>query len=311
MTSAAAAIPLEASLREAFHENRRLLFGLCYRMTGSAADAEDLVQETFVRAMQHPPSDRESPLRPWLVKVALNLGRDALRRRKRQGYPGPWLPSPIEVEEAGEDPDSRYGLLESVSFAFLLALEALSPTERAALLLRDVFDYSARETALALGISEGNVRTTHHRARRAMARYERSRPAKAIAGRNREVLERFLDRLAGHDVAGIERLLAEDVRVVTDGGGEVVAALKPIVGRAKAMGFLLAVAASGRAGTRAEVRLVNGSPAVVVELRDAGPRLPARLVFRVDLDLEGRVAVLHVVAAPRKLTAISAIAPLR
>ena len=170
-------------LAREYGAHRAFLWGLCYRLTGSAADAEDLVQETFVRALSHPPARTDEPWRPWLVRVALNLGRDLLRRRRRRRYVGPWLPSPIETEDvppsfepAGdESPAARYDLLESVSFAFLLALEALTPAQRAVLLLRDVFDYSVRETARALGFTEANVKTLHLRARRALAAYDRTR----------------------------------------------------------------------------------------------------------------------------------------
>ena len=136
---------------QTFDEHKRFLWGMCYRMTGSAADADDLVQDTFVRALEKPPSDMDAPLRPWLIKVAMNLSRDQLRRRRRREYFGPWLPSPVFTE--GDDafpvdhtPVSestavtRYDLMESVSMAFLLALEALTPAQRAVLLLRDVFD---------------------------------------------------------------------------------------------------------------------------------------------------------------------------
>src|SRR5207244_2976494 len=166
----------------------------CYRMTGSAADAKAVVQDTCVRAIEHPPGRTNEPLRPWLVKVALNLARDLLRRRRRREYVGPWLPSPIETDVSRQsvaggpanlesDPPShepatlegRYDLLESVSFAFLVALDRLTPSARAVLLLRDVFDYSIKETAAALDRSEANVKTTHHRARRAMAGYDSAR----------------------------------------------------------------------------------------------------------------------------------------
>ena len=116
-------------------------------MTGNAADADDLVQETFVRAIKRPPPRTDEPWHLWLVRVAINLSRDLLRQRKRQSYEGQWLPSPIETvpptfdppDESG-NPATRYDLIESVSFAFLLALEALTPTQRAVLVLRDVFD---------------------------------------------------------------------------------------------------------------------------------------------------------------------------
>src|SRR5262249_13064147 len=139
-----------------FDEHRLFLWGLCYRITGSAADADDVVQDTFVRALQ---SSRERPDDPrrWLTRIAVNAARDVLRRRKRRAYVGPWLPTPIETASDDVPPshepalhgehtlEGRYDLLESVSLAFLQALEALTPTQRAVLLLCDVFDYSAAE----------------------------------------------------------------------------------------------------------------------------------------------------------------------
>lgn len=118
-----------------FRSHERFLWALCYRMTGDAADADDLVQETFARVIERPPPEL-ADLRPWLVRVAVNLSRDLYRRRRRQGYIGPWVPSPLPEETAlpGYEPvstEGRYELLESVSFAFLLALEALKPNERA------------------------------------------------------------------------------------------------------------------------------------------------------------------------------------
>src|SRR4030095_12948344 len=138
---------------DALEPHRRHLWGLCYRMTGNAADADELVQETFARALERPPARTDQPWRPWLVRVAMNLARDLLRYRRRSPYRGSWLPSPIETDSDDELPsyelavgsgsptEGRYELLESVSFAFLLALEALRPNQRAVLLLRDVFDY--------------------------------------------------------------------------------------------------------------------------------------------------------------------------
>src|SRR5215467_16135557 len=158
-----------ASAAELYEGNRSYLWGLCYRMTGNASDADDLVQETFVKALEHPPKRTDLAMRPWLVRVALNLSRDLLRsRRRRQG--DVWLPSPVPSEELdtppsfepaateSDSPMARYEMLESVSFAFLLALEALTPAQRAVLLLRDVFEYSSAEAAEALDLSEGNVR---------------------------------------------------------------------------------------------------------------------------------------------------------
>ena len=189
-----------AAIEEAFREHRGFLWGLCYRLSGNAADADELVQETFVRALERPPADLERPWRPWLTRVAVNLGRDLLRRRRRRTYVGPWLPGPVptaadglpcEPVDPAPGPGARYDRLESVTVAFLLALEALSPAQRAVLLLRDVFDYSVRETADALAMSEANVKTTHLRARRVMESYDRRRVPVTAARRSRPALEQF------------------------------------------------------------------------------------------------------------------------
>src|SRR5580704_15698210 len=224
---------------ESFEADRKMLWGLCYRMTGCAADADDLVQETFVRALEDPPEDLERPLSPWLVRVAMNLSRDCLRRRRRRGYVGPWLPSPVPTEEAqvlpsyeprqssDANPMARYEMLESVSFAFLLALEALTPSQRAVLLLREVFDYSTAETADALGITQPNVKVLLHRGKQRMREYDKSRTKLDPASNERiqKALEQFLLYLQENNVEALERLLSEDIVLVSDGGGEVRAAL--------------------------------------------------------------------------------------
>jgi len=307
-----------AVLGDLFKAHEQFLWGLCYRLTGNAADADDLVQETFVRAMEHPPARTDEPWRPWLVRVALNLGRDLLRRRKRRHYVGPWLPSPIETgdeasppsyepaADAEGNPAARYDLLESVSFAFLLALEALTPAQRAVLLLRDVFDYSVKETAEALGMSEANVKTTHHRARRAMSDYDRERrlPTRSLQERTRKVLEQFLSCLSRHDVSGVEALLADGARHLGDGGGEFFAARVPIVGREKIALFYARLSEQLSKVTRVELRMLNGLPAVITELSGVGDGYAPRIVTLCDLDEDGRIKQMHVVLASRKLTAI-------
>lgn len=289
-------------------------------MTGNAADADDLVQETFIRAIKSPPPRTDEPWRPWLVRVAMNLSRDLLRRRKRQTYDGPWLPSPLETEPPAYDPPdeagnpaTRYDLLESVSYAFLLALEALTPTQRAVLLLRDVFDYSVNETAAALALSEANVKTTLHRARKAIAEYDRARRpiTQALQQQARQVLEKFLGCLFNHDVAGAEALLAENVRQVSDGGGEFHAARVPIVGRDKVRLFnarLMQIAKANALEVRSEWRVLNGLPALVFEIPNIAPGFAPRTVMLCQLDAEGRIDLIHSVLASRKLTAIRAIA---
>lgn len=320
---------LPAGLDEAFRDHQRLLWGLCYRMTGCAADADDLVQETFQRALERPPRDLDRPWRPWLLRVAMNLGRDRLRQRRRRAYTGPWLPSPIEppayevaLEDGAASTEGRYDLLESVSFAFLLALEQLTPQKRAVLLLCDVFDYAARETAEALGMTEANVRTTLHRARKQMAAYDRSvqataRPAQAgapvgseggargdAATETRRMLAQLFDTLATGDVEALERLLADEARALSDGGGEFLAALNPIKGPARIARFLLGITRM-RFPARLEIRTFNGLPAIVGEFDDSPPRMAARFVMRIDLASDGRIREIHQVLATRKLTAVA------
>jgi RNA polymerase sigma factor (sigma-70 family) len=287
-------------------------------MTGCAADADDLVQETFVRAIERPPARTDVSWRPWLVRVALNLGRDLLRRRRRRAYVGPWLPSPVETGDdesppsveptlaGAETTEGRYDLLESVSYAFLLALEALTPRQRAVLLLRDVFDYSVAETADALEVSEAVVKTTHHRARRAMRAYDRAPcvPTRSLQARTRAALERFMGALATGDVPSVEALLADGIRAVSDGGGEFHAARVPVVGRAKVARFYTNILRRRGLDVGAEIRMLNGLPAVVVRFRDEARREAGRVVTLIEVDAEGRIAAIRSVLASRKLTAI-------
>ena len=306
-------------LPEVVRENQRFLWGLCYRLTGCAADADELVQETFARAVAHPPARPDEPWRPWLVRVAVNLGRDLLRRRRRQAYDGPWLPSPVETDErgiigeapdessqSGEMPaDARYGLLESVTFAFLIALEALSPLQRAALVLRDVLGYSAEETGRTLGLSPGHVRITHLRARRALAAHDRARrPPAALAAETREALVAFVRALGRGDVAAVESLMAESVRLTSDAGGEFAAARLPILGRNRVARFYLGLLAKlGPAGPSA-LHTLNGLPALVGQMARAASPWAPRFVVRCDLDDHGHIVEIHSVQARRKLTAV-------
>lgn len=308
--------PTETVLARWFDEHRAFLWGLSYRITGSAADADDVVQETFVRACQHAPAHLDDPRR-WLVRVGVNVARDVLRRRKRRGYAGPWLPTPIETasDDAlpsfeptvdGRTLEGRYDLVESASLAFLHALEALTPTQRAVLLLRDVFDYSAGEVAAALDVSEGNVRTIHHRARRAMASYERRRalPTGMNRARMEASLRRFLALLGAADVQGIERMLAADVRAVADSGGEFTASARPIVGAARVALFFARLSASRSGRMDFAIRTINGFPAAVLNFSATTGRRPPRLLLSLDLDRAGLVANLRIIASSTKLAAI-------
>jgi RNA polymerase sigma-70 factor (ECF subfamily) len=292
------------------------LWGLAYRMTGSAEDADDVVQEAFVRLVAQPPATQVGDPGPWLRRVATNLAIDALRRRRRRHYLGPWLPSPIETSQAegldaqaGDqpDPEARYGLAESVTYAFLLALEALGPRQRAVLLLRDVLGCSALETADLIGASEGNVRVLHLRARRALEEYDKNRciPTPALLAQHRGVLDRFLACLLSQDARGLEALLADSVHTVTDAAGKYTALASPLAGRARVARFYLAAALHRRGpGTRTEVRLANGLPAALITLERPVRRQAPRTLLRCELDDGGRIRLVHAVLAPRKLAAL-------
>ena len=299
-----------------FNEHRSFLWGLSYRITGSVADADDVLQETFIRAWTHAPEQLDDA-RGWLMRVAVNRSRDVLRRRKRRSYVGPWLPTPLDTSRddvppsyepvvAGQTLEGRYDLMESASLAFLQALEALTPTQRAVLLLCDVFDYSAGEVGVVLDRSVGNVRQIHHRARRAMGTYERRRalPTATNRARTERALERFLGLLADGDVGGIERMLTDDVKATTDGGGEFTAALTPIVGAAAVARFFGRLAASRDGGVTIAIRSINLFPAAVLDFEAAQGRRPRRVVLSVDVDAHGLIAALRVIASSPKLACL-------
>jgi RNA polymerase sigma-70 factor (ECF subfamily) len=307
----ATTFPATNDLSELFRAHERAVWGLAYRMTGCAADADDVVQETFTRALEGRHAVEGPAWKPWLMRVAVNLGIDMLRRRRRQAYVGAWLPSPIETEAEPstgetESPEARYSRLESVSFAFLLALEALSPRQRAVLLLRDVFDYSGREVGDMLSMSEANVRITHHRARRVMQAYDGARrvPTRALQERTATALAEFLRCLTTQDVGGIQALLADGVRTLTDGGGEFNALHGPLVGAARVATLHLRVARRRSPGARTRLRLINGLPALVIEYALTERRQAPRAVLRCEVDAAGRITEVHVIMATRKLTAV-------
>lgn len=286
---------------------RRFLLGLGYRLTGSSADAEDIVQETFARALRHPPLDLQRPLRPYLVRIAVNLGRDRYRRRRRQHYVGPWLPWPLDAapEALTLDPtqsaEDRLAEIESARYAFLVALEALTANARAVVVLRDVLDYSVEETASVLGLSAANVKTTHTRARRALAR--RGRPAldapPAPTPDAAAALGQFMMALASGDAAAVEAVLTPGVRMRSDAGGQYRAALREVVGADKVARFFLAL--SKKAEGKVSIRPVqaNGAPALFLE-QDLPGLAPYTLIM-ISLDPGGRIEAIDLVLADEKL----------
>jgi RNA polymerase sigma-70 factor (ECF subfamily) len=295
---------------EPLDAHRKAIFGLCYRMTGSAADAEDLVQETWCRALERPPADRDAPIRPWLFTVATNLCIDALRKRKRERYFGPWLPSPVETDRLADvepSAEARYSALESASAAFLLALEALDPKQRAVLILRDVLGLSGPEVAEVLAISPENVRVVLHRARKALEAYEAERnpPTEPTRSETRIALRRFMAAFAMGDFDALRQLLADDCRTITDGGGEYHAAVRVVRGREQVIELYKNVMRMNALPTWLEERDHNGLPAIAFERPADRRRAAPRLVVQVELDRAGRIAQVYSVLASRKLSAVT------
>jgi RNA polymerase sigma-70 factor, ECF subfamily len=306
-----------AVLEALFRGQRSKLWGLAYRMTGSADDAEDVVQEAFIRLLAEPGLPPGSAV-AWLVRVATNLAIDSLRRRRRAPYSGPWLPSPIETRDAElpdliegrhADPETRYGLAESATYAFLVALEVLTPRQRAVLLFRDVVGYSPKEIAERLATSEGNVRILHLRARKALERYDRERctPTPELQQRHLITLQRFLACLEDQDRRGLEELLVESVETVTDAGGEYTALAVPLVGRARVATLYLTAAAHRReGGQQIEFCIVNGLPAALITLERPVRRQAPRSLLRCELAENGQIAKVYAILAPRKLSSLRA-----
>jgi len=294
------------ALALAHQTHARALWALCYRMTGCAADADEVLQDTFVRALEsRPPASAEQPLGPWLFKVATRLCIDRLRARRAHGYVGPWLPSPVEDEAlvVPTPPAARYDVLESATVAFLLALEVLSPEQRAVVVLCDVFDWTAEEAAACLELSAANVRQLHHRARGLLAEADAQRhpldPAWRL--RHREVLEQFFAALATGDAQTARSLLADDAKALSDGGGVYSAARVPVVGADRVQTLYTRLLQLRGMPTQMTWVQVNGRWALDAEHPPHQPKDAPRSVTGVVLNAQGRIALIYSVVAPGKL----------
>ena len=243
------------SSTDLFVAHRNLLFTIAYEMLGSAADAEDVLQETWLRWADVDHGEVRDQ-RAYLVRIVTRLSLNRLRtlQRRREQYVGPWLPEPLlTTPDVAEDVE----LADSVSTAMLLVLETLSPTERAVFVLREVFDVGYDEIAAAVDKSPAAVRQIAHRAR---AHIEERRPRADVTPSLRdEVIARFLNAAVTGDILSLMDVLAPDVVLVTDGGGFKKAALRPILGREKVLRFLDGVAPESSV---ADVVVVNGAPAL-------------------------------------------------
>ncbi|WP_282779628.1 RNA polymerase sigma-70 factor [Nocardia sp. CC201C] len=277
-----------------FERQRGRLFALAYRMLGSASEAEDAVQETYLRWEA---ADRVAirAAEAWLTTVVVNLCRTWLdsARARRETYVGPWIPEPVRTGAGELGPLESAEQRELVSLAFLTMLERLTPAERAVFVLREAFGYPHREIAEMLELTEANSQQLY---RRAAQRVREQRPRFAAAPEQaRELLSRFLAAARSGDVAALESLFAADIVSVADGGGKVTAARRPIVGAQRVARYLLGLMAQGIEGMEIGVDEVNGAPAVVV--RVAGAVL---VVIGIDV-ADDRIHALRLVLNPDKL----------
>src|SRR5262245_1760947 len=245
---------------QVFADHRRLLFDVAYRMTGSVADAEDLVQEAWLRWSAVDPERVDNP-KAYLVRTVTNLSLNQLSsaRSRRETYVGPWLPEPLLTEP---DASKEVEMAESVSIAMLVVLETLSPSERAVFVLHDVFGYSHGEVASILDKTEAAVRQTAARARGHVAA---RRPRFDVNARVRqEAADRFLRACLGGDLNQLMEVLAPDVVCWADGGGKVTAALRPLTGADHvARWFLGVLARPDSQGVEIEVTEINGAPGLL------------------------------------------------
>ncbi|MEU3493129.1 RNA polymerase sigma-70 factor [Kitasatospora cineracea] len=284
----------------AFQSYRTLLFSVAYRILGSAADAEDAVQDAWLKWSAADRSQVADP-KSYLSRIVSNLAVERLRstRHRREAYVGPWLPEPILT---GPDTADGVAAADSVSTALLVVLETLSPLERAVFVLKEVFAFGYAEIAQAVERSEPAVRQAAHRAREHVRARRPRFPADRA--RRREVTERFLAAATGGDLNTLMELLSPDVTVWTDGGGKVRQALKPVVGRQTVANWFAALGTATYQGVepgamRAELTTINGGPGVVFRGPD---RVMATLTF--DFDAEGLISTVHNVANPDKLRAV-------
>lgn len=271
-----------------FVAHRNLLFTVVYEMLGSAADAEDVLQETWLRWSEVDQAEVRDP-RAYLVRVATRqaLNRMRANARRRESYVGPWLPEPLlTAPDVAEDVE----LADSLSTAMLLVLETLGPTERAVFVLREVFDVGYDEIAAAVDKTPAAVRQI---ARRARARVDERRPRATVApGEHDAVVARFREATATGDLQSLLDVLAPDVVLVSDGGGVRRAALRPILGRDKVLRFLAGITSGG---VDAEVVAVNGQPALRVSVAGELAGIGSLLVE------DGLVTGVYIVNNPAKL----------
>jgi RNA polymerase sigma-70 factor, ECF subfamily len=286
---------------DVFDTDRPLLFSIAYRMLGSASDAEDVLQDAWLRYQSADRSNIRSA-RAFMTTIVTRLCLDRLKsaRTKREAYIGPWLPEPVLTSEM-ESPDARLQRAESVTLAFLVLLEKLSPEERAVFLLKEIFEYDHSEIADMLGTTADNSRQLLHRAK---ARVAEGRPRlTGTAQSRRAVAERFARAFSAGDAGELTALLTKDVGMWSDGGGKASAARRPLIGRDQVLNLLIGLHRTAQTSdllrdVSLRIEDVNSEPALVVRV---GQRLESLFVFSIEDDT---ISGIRVVRNPDKLARI-------
>ncbi|MEU9124541.1 RNA polymerase sigma-70 factor [Streptomyces sp. NPDC048506] len=292
---------LEETATDVFEAHRPVLFGVAYRMLGRVADAEDVLQDAWLRWSGADRTEVREP-RAFLVRITTRLAIDRLRQvqSRRESYVGPWLPEPLATDFAGSAPDTadQAVFAESITLAVLVVLESLSPLERAVFVLREAFGYPYAEIAAALERSEAAVRQLAGRARRHV---QEGKPRFEVdPDRQRDLTERFMAAAAGDDLDGLLSLLASDARLVGDSGGKAKAPLRIIETPDKVARFLLAVTKNPEPAMEYTLLELNGGIALLVH-RGGVPDS----VLQLDVQ-DGRIQTVYIVRNPEKLVSLAA-----
>ncbi len=279
-----------------FNLHRPLLFSIAYRMLGTVTDAEDMVQETFLR-WQQTASETVRSAKTYLTTIITRLCIDHMRsaRVQREQYVGTWLPEPMLTQPSDNSIDLME-LADSLSIAFLAVLERLSPIERAVFLLRDVFEYDYEEIGQMVGKSPSNCRQILRRAKQHLAA---ERPRFPVSHQQQEqITTKFFDASTKGDLPGLLTLLAKDVTFWSDGGGKVVATLKPLHGAMKVARFLLAVQGKWLATARSDLTKINGQSGIITRV---GGEIHCAIVLEIA---DGYIQSIYSVRNPDKLKQI-------
>jgi len=279
---------------EIFNTHRPRLFGIAHRMLGRVSEAEDMVQEVWLRWQKQDAAEIQSP-KAWLVSAVTRLCIDQLRsaRREREQYYGTWLPEPLMPTTTDPEPDASTELADSLTMAFMLILESLGPTERAVFLLREVFDYDYADVAAIVDKSEANCRQIVRRAKVELQAHPK--PSAPPTEQARHLVERFVAASTTGDVNSVLALLAEEPTIYSDGGGKVKAVRQPIRGLDFVSRFLVGVWPRFLAPMERQFVDINGSPGLV--MRSHGQ---VRYAFSFET-AHDRVRNIYVISNPDKL----------